>query len=49
MKRGFIRTTNAIMDMIEMVIVGIGYALPVAILAGIAYLAWRKIRVSKKE
>lgn len=49
MRRGFIRTTNAIMDMIEMVIVGIGYALPVAILAGIAYLAWRKIRVSKKE
>ncbi len=49
MKRGFIRTTNAIMDMIEMVIVGIGYALPVAILAGIAYLVWRKIRVSKKE
>jgi len=49
MKRGFIRTTNAIMDMIEMIIVGIGYALPVAILAGIAYLVWRKIRVSKKE
>ena len=49
MRRGFIRTTNAIMDMIEIIIVGIGYALPVAILAGIAYLAWRKIRVSKKE
>lgn len=49
MKRGFIRTTNAIMDMIEIIIVGIGYALPVAILAGIAYLVWRKIRVSKKE
>ena len=26
-ERGFIRTTNAIMDMIEMIIVGIGYAL----------------------
>ena len=49
MRRGFIRTTNAIMDMIEIIIVGIGYALPVAILAGIAYLVWRKIRVSKKE
>ena len=43
MRRGFIRTTNAIMDMIEIIIVGIGYALPVAILAGIAYLVWRKL------
>lgn len=49
MKRGFIRTTNAIMDMIEIIIVGIGYALPVAILAGIAYLGWRRFRVRKKE
>jgi hypothetical protein len=49
MKRGFIRTTNALMDMVEMIIVGIGYALPVAILIGSGYFVWRRLRNSKKE
>lgn len=42
MKRGFIRTTNAIMDMIEYIIVGVGYALPVVVLAGAGYLVWTR-------
>jgi hypothetical protein len=44
MKRGIIRTTNAIMDMVEMIIVGIGYALPVAILLGAGLLVWWRIK-----
>ncbi|MGI6704215.1 MAG: hypothetical protein ACOX42_09425 [Clostridia bacterium] len=47
-KRGFIRTTNALMDMVEMIIVGIGYALPVAILIGAAY-TWCWLRAEKEE
>jgi hypothetical protein len=48
-KRGFIRTTNALMDMVEMIIVGIGYVLPVAILIGAVYLGWLKLRRNKTE
>lgn len=47
MKRGFIRTTNGLMDMIEMIIVGIGYALPVIILLGVVYLGWTRFRRNK--
>jgi len=49
MKRGFIRTTNALMDMVEVIIVGVGYALPVAILIGAVYLGWLKFRRNKTE
>jgi len=44
MKRGFIRTTNAIMDMIEYIIVGIGYGLPVMVLVGAGLLVWWRLK-----
>ncbi len=47
MKRGFIRTTNALMDTVEIAVVALGYVLPVAILAGAAYLVWLKLKKNK--
>ena len=49
MKRGFIRTTNAIMDTIEYIIVGIGYALPVAVLAGAGLLVWWRLKIKNMK
>jgi hypothetical protein len=48
-KRGFIRSTNGIMDVVEMIIVGIGYALPVAILIGAGCFVWLKLKRKNKE
>lgn len=48
MKRGFIRTTNALMDTMEIAVIGLGYILPVAILSGIVYLVWLKLK-EKRE
>jgi hypothetical protein len=49
MKRGFIRTTNAIMDMIEYIIVGIGYALPVMVLVGAGLLVWWRLKIKNMK
>ncbi len=40
-KRAVIVTTNRIIDLVEYAIVGIGYALPVAVILGAGYLVWR--------
>lgn len=48
MKRGFIRTTNGLMDLAEMIIVGTGYILPVAIPTGVIYLIWVKLKGRNK-
>lgn len=39
-KRGFIITTNWIIDLLEAAVVGIGYMLPVIIIIGIGFLVW---------
>lgn len=46
-KKGFIVTTNGILDIAEAFIVGIGFAFPVIIIAGAGYLAWRGFRKRK--
>ncbi|MBA1335107.1 MAG: hypothetical protein HPY66_0729 [Firmicutes bacterium] len=46
-KKGFILTTNGILDIVEALIVGIGFALPVIIIAGAGYLVWRGFRNKK--
>lgn len=46
-KRGFIVTTNWMIDIVETLIVGVGYALPVIIMAGLGYFVWTRYRNSK--
>jgi hypothetical protein len=46
-KGGFITTTNWLLDLVESVVVGIGYALPVVAVAGAGYYAWHRARKKK--
>lgn len=47
-RKAFIVTTNGIIDLIEYVIVGIGYALPVIIICGSGLIVWRIVKNRRK-
>lgn len=46
-KGGFITTTNWLLDLAESVVVGVGYAIPVAAVAGAGYYIWHRARKKK--
>jgi len=47
-KKAFIVTTNSILDLIEYIVVGIGYALPVIVVCGAGYLVWRTVKNKRR-